>query len=54
MRDRSDKLEFSRFDITRVLQKGSALLGSAGTEFDMDENELAGMVLNHDIFVDKG
>ncbi|CAH1273032.1 BTAF1 [Branchiostoma lanceolatum] len=43
VRDRSDKLEFSRFDITRVLQKGSALLGSAGTEFDLDENELAAM-----------
>ncbi|XP_078611730.1 TATA-binding protein-associated factor 172-like isoform X3 [Branchiostoma floridae x Branchiostoma japonicum] len=43
VRDRSDKLEFSRFDITRVLQKGSALLGSAGTEFDVDENELAAM-----------
>ena len=34
----NDKLKFDQFDICKVLEKGEKLLGSAGDEFDFDED----------------
>lgn len=36
----SDRLSFYRFDISRLLRHGASLLGSAGAEFDVQEDEL--------------
>ncbi|XP_072029618.1 TATA-binding protein-associated factor 172-like [Amphiura filiformis] len=38
-RDNTDRLQFSRFDVARMLQHGASLLGSAGTEYEMDIDE---------------
>ncbi|XP_076142111.1 TATA-binding protein-associated factor 172-like isoform X1 [Alosa pseudoharengus] len=35
----SDRLSFYRFDISRLLRHGASLLGSAGAEFDVQEDE---------------
>ncbi|XP_063047545.1 TATA-binding protein-associated factor 172 isoform X2 [Engraulis encrasicolus] len=36
----SDRLSFYRFDISRLLRHGASLLGSAGAEFDVQDDEL--------------
>lgn len=35
-----DRLSFSNFDISQVLQNGKLLLGSAGKEYDLDLSDL--------------
>lgn len=35
-----DRLSFSSFDISQVLQNGKLLLGSAGKEYDLDLSDL--------------
>ncbi|KAM5142212.1 TATA-binding protein-associated factor 172 [Mantella aurantiaca] len=36
----SDRLSFDRFDISRLLKHGASLLGSAGVEFEVQEDKL--------------
>lgn len=38
----TDRLNFDRFDICRLLQHGASLLGSAGAEFEV-QDEKSGM-----------
>ncbi|XP_048575409.1 TATA-binding protein-associated factor 172 isoform X2 [Nematostella vectensis] len=38
-----EQLEFGKFDIKRVLQHGEPLVGSSGAEYDMPDDELAGL-----------
>ncbi|XP_053548913.1 TATA-binding protein-associated factor 172 [Bombina bombina] len=37
----SDRLSFDRFDISRLLKHGSSLLGSAGAEFEVQDDKTA-------------
>ena len=32
----ADQLKFDKFNVSRVLEHGSSLLGSAGTEYELD------------------
>lgn len=34
----SDRLQFARFDVARMLERGARLMGSEGTEFDCQED----------------
>ena len=38
-------LEFSKFDINRVMKHGERLVGSSGAEYDLPDDELSGNVL---------
>lgn len=38
----SDLLEFSKFDINRVLKHGERLVGSSGAEYDLPDEDLIG------------
>ena len=38
----SELLEFSKFDINRVLKHGERLVGSSGAEYDLPDEELVG------------
>uniref|UniRef100_A0A8C4QAQ0 Uncharacterized protein n=1 Tax=Eptatretus burgeri TaxID=7764 RepID=A0A8C4QAQ0_EPTBU len=38
-RDYEDHLRFSRFDIFQLLQRGTSLVGSTGSEFDVSEDK---------------
>lgn len=38
----SELLEFSKFDINRVLKHGERLVGSSGAEYDLPDEELIG------------
>ena len=38
----SEPLEFSKFDINRVLKHGERLVGSSGTEYDLPDEDLVG------------
>lgn len=38
----SEQLEFSKFDIKRVLQHGEPLVGSSGAEYELPDEDLAG------------
>lgn len=40
----SDLLEFSKFDINRVLKHGERLVGSSGAEYDLPDEDLIGAV----------
>ena len=40
----SDLLEFSKFDINRVLKHGERLVGSSGAEYDLPDDDLIGAV----------
>ena len=40
-------LEFSKFDINRVLQHGEPLVGSSGAQYDLPDEELSGEVDTH-------
>jgi hypothetical protein len=40
----TDRLNFDRFDICRLLQHGASLLGSAGAEFEV-QDEKSGIVV---------
>ncbi|XP_015202494.1 TATA-binding protein-associated factor 172 isoform X1 [Lepisosteus oculatus] len=40
----SDRLSFCRFDISRLLKHGASLLGSAGAEFEVQDDKSAGEV----------
>lgn len=40
MEQKFDRLSFSNFDISQVLQNGKLLLGSAGKEYDLDLSDL--------------
>ncbi|XP_071815312.1 TATA-binding protein-associated factor 172-like [Apostichopus japonicus] len=35
-RDPADRLEFSKFNVAKVMENGTSLLGSAGTEYEQD------------------
>lgn len=35
----SDRLSFYRFDISRLLKHGASLLGSAGAEFEVQDDK---------------
>jgi TATA-binding protein-associated factor len=35
----TDRLNFDRFDICRLLQHGASLLGSAGAEFEVQDEK---------------
>ncbi|XP_033630416.1 TATA-binding protein-associated factor 172-like [Asterias rubens] len=37
----ADQLKFDKFNVNRVLEQGSSLLGSAGTEYELDLEEAA-------------
>ncbi|XP_031555940.1 TATA-binding protein-associated factor 172-like [Actinia tenebrosa] len=39
----SEQLEFSKFDIKRVLQHGEPLVGSSGAEYELPDEDLAGL-----------
>lgn len=41
----SDRLSFYRFDISRLLKHGASLLGSAGAEFELQDDK-SGRVLS--------
>lgn len=38
----SELLEFSKFDINRVLKHGERLVGSSGAEYDLPDEDLLG------------
>lgn len=38
----NELLEFSKFDINRVLKHGERLVGSSGAEYDLPDDDLAG------------
>ena len=38
----SELLEFSKFDINRVLKHGERLVGSSGAEYDLPDEDLVG------------
>lgn len=38
----SELLEFSKFDINRVLKHGERLVGSSGAEYDLPDEDLIG------------
>lgn len=38
----NELLEFSKFDINRVLKHGERLVGSSGAEYDLPDEELIG------------
>ena len=38
----SELLEFSKFDINRVLRHGERLVGSSGAEYDLPDEDLVG------------
>lgn len=38
----NELLEFSKFDINRVLKHGERLVGSSGAEYDLPEEDLIG------------
>ena len=40
--EESELLEFSKFDINRVLKHGERLVGSSGAEYDLPDEELVG------------
>ena len=39
----SELLEFSKFDINRVLKHGERLVGSSGAEYDLPDEDLTGI-----------
>ena len=52
----SDLLEFSKFDINRVLKHGERLVGSSGAEYDLPDEDLIGefsKVIKHVIILRK-
>ena len=40
----SELLEFSKFDINRVLKHGERLVGSSGAEYDLPDEDLIGVL----------
>ena len=42
----SELLEFSKFDINRVLKHGERLVGSSGAEYDLPDEDLIGTILS--------
>ena len=38
----NELLEFSKFDINRVLKHGERLVGSSGAEYDLPDDDLVG------------
>ena len=40
----SELLEFSKFDINRVLKHGERLVGSSGAEYDLPDEDLTGIL----------
>ena len=42
----SELLEFSKFDINRVLKHGERLVGSSGAEYDLPDEDLTGIPPN--------
>lgn len=47
----SDRLSFYRFDISRLLKHGASLLGSAGAEFELQDDKSGRVVFALFIFV---
>ena len=43
----SELLEFSKFDINRVLKHGERLVGSSGAEYDLPDEDLIGRVFSY-------
>lgn len=42
----SDRLSFYRFDISRLLKHGASLLGSAGAEFEVQDDKSGRLCMN--------
>lgn len=42
----SDRLSFYRFDISRLLRHGASLLGSAGAEFEVQDDKSGRIFIN--------
>ena len=47
----SELLEFSKFDINRVLKHGERLVGSSGAEYDLPDEDLLGIENLYTIFL---